>query len=788
MMKLKYFTLSVAALAAAQTDAYASRILHVPMDLQGRETIREAVGGKNLFLFSKTTPENIPGASGMALRLDGFSAYAQGNIDAGSASAASLTFSMWVAPETYPVIALDTPTEEKIRLAGTLDDSSRAGWQFSLGYTGKYAFECYSGGWKVTVEASDILPCYEWCHLVAVAEGASKTVTLYRNGQKVGEARCMDTFDNSASKLTIGRSVENSFAGPFMINTFNGLVDDVEVHDRAFSASEIAAFSPEHEADLSIPASRYADQTLRPRFHGMPATAWTNECHGMTYSNGRYHLFFQKNANGPYMTRLHWGHISSSDLVNWREERIAIAPGESYDIKGCWSGAIVSDDVLTGGKPAAIYTAVDYARATICMATPADDDLVRWNKSTSNPLINGRPSGLSDDFRDPYFFRSGDDAYIIVGTSKGGLGAVTLHKMDPASKRFTNDGRIFFSASHAASQGTFWEMPNITPMPGGKWLFTVTPLGTSQGVRCLYWVGTINADGTFRPESGPRTVEMNSKEGYGLLSPTVYTHDGRTIALGIVPDKISGENNYSLGWAHCYSLPREWSLDAAGNLVQKPFDGLKVMRSDVKASLSSLDLDGVRALDPVEGRHAEVLASFKVGTVPFGFRIFDNGSTAAKIYYNPATGELIADFTEIERWNNDAGSYAGIYRMALPERPAAGSDLKINLFVDGSILDIFVNDRWAQSIRVFPQSEAAVGISVYADGEVRLNSLEAWTFRPGNSPVVDILDDQSGNAFSLVDVYDISGRLVRSGVSRDLSTSGLDSGLYVIDGKKVMIR
>ena len=126
--------------------------------------------------------------------------------------------------------------------------------------------------------------------------------------------------------------------------------------------------------------------------------------------------------------------------------------------------------------------------------------------------------------------------------------------------------------------------------------------------------------------------------------------------------------------------------------------------------------------------------------------------------------------------------------MALPERPAAGSDLKINLFVDGSILDIFVNDRWAQSIRVFPQSESADGISVYADGSVRLNSLEAWNFKPGNSPVGDISDDQSGNASSQVDVYDIYGRLVRSGVSRDLSTSGLDSGLYVIDGKKVMIR
>ncbi|MDE6399408.1 MAG: hypothetical protein K2L68_00925, partial [Muribaculaceae bacterium] len=26
---------------------------------------------------------------------------------------------------------------------------------------------------------------------------------------------------------------------------------------------------------------------------------WTNECHGMYYSEGRYHLFFQKNGDFP---------------------------------------------------------------------------------------------------------------------------------------------------------------------------------------------------------------------------------------------------------------------------------------------------------------------------------------------------------------------------------------------------------------------------------------------------------------------------------------------------------
>lgn len=781
-----YLTLSLAALAVSNLNA--ARILSVPMDLYSRDIIRETVGGKNLLLYSKTYPENIPGAAGMALRFDGFSAYAQGNVNPGVADAGALTFSMWVAPETYPVVALDTPTDKKIRLAGTLDESAKAGWQFALGYTGKYAFECFSGGWKVTVDASDIMPCYEWSHLVAVVDGNSRKVTLYRNGKQVGQANCMNTVDNSASKLTIGRDADASFNGPFMINTFNGLIDEVEVYDTALSAADVAAFSPENPADLSIPASRYAGQALRPRFHGMPATAWTNESHGMTYSNGKYHLFFQKNANGPFMTRLHWGHISSPDLLNWTEERIAIAPGESYDIKGCWSGTVVTDDVLTDGKPAAIYTGVDYAKAAICLAVPDDDDLINWTKSTSNPLISGRPQGLTDDFRDPYFFRNGNDAYLIVGSSKNGLGVTTLHKLDPVTKRFSNDGKLFFSATTASEHGTFWEMPNITPMPDGKWLFTVTPQGTSKGVRCLYWVGTIAADGTFRPDGNARTVEMNSQDGYGLLSPTVYNHDGKTLALGIVPDKISGENNYSLGWAHCYSLPREWSLAADGSLIQKPVDNVKSLRTSTNFSLSDTDLEGSRSLNPVEGRQAEILATFTVGTVPFGFRFFDDGSSAAKLYYNPASGELIADFSALNRWNNDAFSYSGVYRMVLPTRPAVGSDLKINLFIDGSIIDIFVNDSFAQSIRVFPQSENADGISVYSDGNVRLKSLQAWTLEAGDSGIGGIFNDTANAQPEYVDVFHISGAMVRNQVHHSEAVLGLDPGIYIINGRKYIVK
>lgn len=120
-MKTSYRLLTLmAAAAAAGAGADAARIVHVPMDIEGRETLRETAGGSSLSLYSRTTPENVVGAAGMALRLDGYSAYAQGDIRAGASDAAALTISMWVAPETYPVVALDTPTDEKICLAGHL--------------------------------------------------------------------------------------------------------------------------------------------------------------------------------------------------------------------------------------------------------------------------------------------------------------------------------------------------------------------------------------------------------------------------------------------------------------------------------------------------------------------------------------------------------------------------------------------------------------------------------------------------------------------------------------------
>lgn len=401
-MKQKKLLTAIAA-AAATLSLSAERVAHFPMDVRDGRIV-EAVSGERFAVGGHFAPENVDGAVGKALRFDGYTSHIDarlGNILPSGAK--KLTVSVWVALPCYPIIQIDTDTSEKTAIVTCLNTDDKTGFGFYVGFNGKYSFRTYIGGWPVNIDVDTPLPVYQWNNLTAVIDCDARSVRLYNNGTEVGSSRANGSISFAPSAFYMGQSAASRMEGPFELMSFNGLIDDVSIWNEALDAATIAGWKAENAPDLDIPASRFADDMLRPRFHGMPAAGWTNECHGLVYSGGRYHLFFQKNADGPYMARLHWGHISSENLYDWREEKIAIAPGNPYDIKGCWSGCVFTDEVITGGRPNILYTAVDYARASIAQATPESTSLVNWTKLSRNPIIAARPAGLSDDFRDPLF-------------------------------------------------------------------------------------------------------------------------------------------------------------------------------------------------------------------------------------------------------------------------------------------------------------------------------------------------------------------------------------------------
>ena len=765
-MKLKHM-LTIALVSAAAAGINAQQVAaRFDMTLAGGEKIEESVSHNQYTVTSQLPACNVKGLDGQALRFDGYSNYVKAGIPVSGLSEEALTVNVVLAAEAYPMMQVDvaetTPTFANV--CGNLND--KVGFALELSSQGDLRFRfgsSYANGFLFTINGEQKLPRGKWSVVTAVLDKAANLATLYLNGVSIGTSKMSrSNIIHSTTDFYIGKDATDVKSGPFLINTFVGLIDDITIYNAALTDQQVAALQPAggELPDFNYPASRYASSLWRPLFHGMPSGGWTNESHGMTYSDGKYHVFFQKNANGPYMSRLHWGHITSENLYLWREEPIAIAPGESYDIKGCWSGCVYDNN----GTPGIIYTAVDNARAVIAQANPVDATLIDWDKQ--GILINGRPGGLSDDFRDPYYFTANGQQYIIVGTSKNNVGACTLHRL-MENGHWSNDGAIFFQGGNANQHGTFWEMPNITPMGGGKWLFTCTPLGMGSGVRTLCWVGTIGSDGKFVPDgNGVQYLEMGgiSRDGYGLLSPTIFQKDGKTLLMGIVPDKLPSRDNYNMGWAHNYSLPREISLTADGTLVQKPYSGLTGMRTTTTVS-RNLTLNGTESLTPVSGRQIELLGEFTVTDGQMGFNFLKSGSGKVSLTYDAASGNLTLDMTTLSRTANDNGSYRGVYSAALPHKVAVGETLKLHVFLDGSIADIFVNDMWAYSVRLFPTDAAQVEAEAFATTPTTAR-VSAWTLDPTLTAAPDgVAGDVNGDGE--VNIADVNAviNIILSGVN-----------------------
>lgn len=760
-------------------------IARFDMTLTDNGNITETVSQKQYTVSSELPAFTVEGIRGAALRFDGYSNYVKARINKDLLNTEALTVNILLAAETYPMMntAEAETTPSYATVCGNLDETAKQGFALQLSSQGDIRFMFgseYAKGYIFTINGNEKLACGQWNMVTVTLDKAANTAIMYLNGTSIGTCRMSrSNIAHSAADFYIGKDMVDKTSNGFLINTFCGLIDDISIYGNALTADQIADLIPGNIAagkpDFVYPETRYSGDLWRPKFHGMPSGGWTNECHGMAYSGGRWHLFFQKNANGPYMARLHWGHISSENLYKWHEAPIALRPGESYDIKGCWSGAVFTDNTVTGGEnPGIIYTAVDNARAVIAMATATDDQLTGWTKSTHNPIIDGRPAGLSDDFRDPYFFSYGSNKYIIVGTSKDGIGACTLHKYQ--NGKWSNDGRIFFKGTNATVHGTFWEMPNMTDMGNGKWLFTCTPLNTGSGVRTLCWAGTISADGTFIPDKSlPDYLEMGgiSKDGYGLLSPTIYRHEDKTILMGIVPDKLPSDVNRRIGWAHTYSLPREISLSADGTIMQKPYSGLTAMRTEVMTE-KNITLSGTESLHPVSGRQIELLGRFTLDKGSVGFNFLKNGGKKASLTYCTESGMLTLDLTQLDRQVND-GTYGGVYSVALPEKPKNGELLTLHVYVDGSIADIFINERWAYSVRLFPTDAAAVEAETFATMPVKAD-IKAWILNPeqnqgagiGNIRVHPATGDDAA-------IYNIKGQRL---------THIPHNGIYIKNGKK----
>src|SRR5215475_7877148 len=350
--------------------------------------------------------------------------------------------------------------------------------------------------------------------------------------------------------------------------------------------------------------SRLAADKLRPQFHLLPAANWMNDPNGPIFYRGRYHMFFQYNPNGAFWGTMHWAHASSSDMIHWRHEPIAMVPTPNgYDRDGVFSGSAVLD----GENPTVIYTGVlppaspseitlDDAqhkwREVQCLATSSDPSLRTWQKQPE-PIIAKPPDLAITGFRDPCVWREGREWLLALGSGiKGKGGAVLLYQssdlrhwtyLHPLMEG-TGTGK---PAPNPVANGEMWECPDFFPL-GDRHVLLYATMGKVQ------WKTGRYQDRRFAAEKDG-VVDFGSY----YAAKTMLDAHGNRILWGWIPETRPEAEHRAAGWAGLMSLPRTLVIGKDGGLemsIAPPVERLRGKHRRVENVNRSAKLKSLRAV------------------------------------------------------------------------------------------------------------------------------------------------------------------------------------------------
>lgn len=656
--------------------------------------------------------ERIAGVEGNALRTNGFYGWATGKTNI-SYPTNKVCVSGWIAPSAFPVQRKDLDQlsdNTNASIFSNVNPNTNAGVALGIDQYGRIIAQFKVGTEIVNIISDQQIELKKWSFISLNINTLSGLASLYLNGVKVKGIPCPFgniSWDTNAT-VYIGKESKVKTIAGFDTNGLTGAIDQVSVWAKDLTDAEIQTqytkVTPS-VPNLKIPITdRYANDNHRPKYHLLPSSAWTNESHGLLYIGNKYHLFSQRNFNGPYLEHINWGHYVSSDLVSWEEKTQVLWPQPGFDEVGIWSGHAV----IKNGQPYIFYTGVNKARAGIGLATsnaPYDS----WTKN-GTPIIAGVPSHIPNaDFRDPFVFQNNSDWYMMVGsglrsgTSRGGL---FLYKSTSSDfKQWSQQGTMLEGNPTADGTGEFWEMP-IYYNFGAKSIVLINKLPNANA---LYWTGSFDGAKFIRDNVVPERLEVVNN----LLSPSIHPDaSGNLTAMGIIPDGVNSAKHKQQGWAHVFSLPRVWTL-VNNKIKQVPHPNLLQLRGTSKNFTNvSFDQNSSNVLNGANGTQYEIVATINPGTATkVGFSLNKNLAIGEQtlIYYDFTTKSFVVDRSKSSvlpdvPLSNQSGSY---------ELPAGNINWRI--FVDASVIEVFVNGELAFATRSFP-SAGSNQIDLYAQG------------------------------------------------------------------------
>jgi sucrose-6-phosphate hydrolase SacC (GH32 family) len=596
-------------------------------------------------------------------------------------------------------------------------------------------------------------------------------ITLYRNGAKYADYAAADAERFGGDSIVLmglrhlGASPENRF--------FTGSIDDARIYGVALDAGEIAALEPNQPSDPKplawwdfedgravdrmklLPTSTlvgdariaggrlHLDKTgaylmasneapdstriggdvsstdrnaralrehlladpHRPGYHFVvpEGRCMPFDPNGAIYWKGRYHLFYIFQDERGH----NWGHVSSTDLFHWRHHPTGL-------VSGMFSGnCFVNKD----GRPTMCYHQVDQGNA---MAVAVDDELNEWKKLDSNPITPKTqpvdPHHGKYQSWDPYGWLEGDTYYAIFGGKRPAVA-----KSESLAGPWQYVGDLLANTVDGVAIDEDVSCADFFKIGDKRILLCI-----SHRLGCRYYLGEWKNE-----QFHPTFHEKMSWVDNSFFAPESLLDDrGRRIMWAWIFDSPGFQMRADCGWSGTMSLPRVLSLGADGTLRIDPPPEIERLRYNGKKKTDlAVEADAEVTVEGVGGNSIELALEISAKDAKqYGVKVCrsPDGKEETLVYYDAVEKKLKVDTTNSSLTEGSKSVEAG------PLELGANEPLRLRVFVDKSVVEVFANGRQAVMRRVYPSRKDSVGVAIFSRGGPASARLEAWDMMPSN--------------------------------------------------------
>ncbi|MBD1542150.1 glycoside hydrolase family 32 protein [Arthrobacter sp. IA7] len=487
------------------------------------------------------------------------------------------------------------------------------------------------------------------------------------------------------------------------------------------------------EAPKSFSRPEGASQ-FRPSYHLTPAKEWMNDPQRPFLLDGVWHYYYLYNADHPEGNGTEWFHVTSTDLVHWKDEGVAIGKFKNGlgDIET--GSAVVDQDNTAGfgkGAVVAVLTQQDKGvqRQSLFYST---DKGYTFKAADGNPVMENPGA---QHWRDPKIIRDEARGQWVMALAEG-------EKIGLYSSKDLKDWH-YVSGFERKGLGIL-ECPDLFQLdldgdPAKRtWVLAASANGTAEGrtTGVAYWTGTFDGT-TFTPADDKHQWLDAGSDFYAAVT----WDDPR------LPENERMASRHAIGWMNNWTYARQlpttdWqggadsivrdirlkAVQGRPTLVSTPTPALSALDGEAKTAGSrALTREGAGELPAPAGGAYRLDVTLERAPGDDGIeallKLGSGGADYATVGYNFEPGTAWVSRAAVVPGAEALGPLFTDRRSA--QSPPRNGIVELSIWVDYSSVEVFVNggEQTLTSV-VLPRSGQPAVSAATAGGKLTLKSFK----------------------------------------------------------------